>query len=139
MIILKILLGLLVLGIVVILIKLAIAVIATAIGVSLFSGMVCGVCYLLGWMEGDTVFAVMKWAFVVGIPLGIVYVICNPSEAINDGPSSSSKSSSEPKEYVTLKDKYGNYIEGEVDCDILNGNDGKSYKRDMYGDWHELG
>ena len=56
MIILKILLGLLVLGIVVILIKLAIAVIATAIGVSLFSGMVCGVCYLLGWMEGDTVF-----------------------------------------------------------------------------------
>ena len=140
--ILYIILGLIAIGIAIVLIRIAVSIIGVAIATSLMVGMVCGIFYLLGWMESETVWTCMKWAFFVGIPLGIWYVIENPSEAISGGSSSSSSSSSfTPKRY-TGYDEDGRFIELEQtyntsECAYHDPQTGKNYERDSSGNFHE--
>ena len=134
MVIIYIILGVLALGIAILLLRIALTIIATAIGTSLFVGMVCGIFYLLDWMEGDTVKNCMQWAFVIGIPMGIWYVIKNPEEAISD-----ESSSFTPQKY-TGYDEYGHYIELEQfsrynDYDYWDPKTGRHYEKDTSGNF----
>lgn len=138
--ILYIFLGIILIGIAIFLLKVVAHIFAAAIGVSLMTGMVCGVFYLLGWMEADTVWTCMKWGFFIGIPCGIWWVISNPQEIFNDGKSSSSSSNSTTR--YTGYDADGHYIELEQnsrysEISYRDPTTGELYERDSSGNFHK--
>ena len=96
----------------IILLRLALLALAMALGCSLMVGFFCGIFWLLGWMEGETVKDCMYWGFIVGIPIGIVYTLLHPGEAFEDEGSSSSSSgsgSSYPKHVTFHQHANGEY------------------------------